>query len=100
LLGLYTDDGCIELRKECIYTLILFSVGTCRVEESDDDVSRVEGAICLRIDALMDIVDLLASILLSTSTMDSWCIEEYYLYSFLLIGIYPWDTPLGRLGTM
>jgi hypothetical protein len=48
----------------------------------------------------MDIIDLLTSILLSTSTMDSWRIEEYYLYSFLLIGIYPWDTSLCRLGTM
>jgi hypothetical protein len=98
LLGLDPDDGSLEMREECVYTLILRPRWTCRVEEAEDDVSIMQRVIGFSIYAFIDIIGFLASILLSSLLVDTRCVEKYDLEIFFFIGKYPSYRTLSRLG--
>jgi hypothetical protein len=86
--------------EECVDTLILTPIWTCRVEESYDDISISERGICFGVYALIDLIGFLAAILFSTMIVYTWSIEEYDLDFFLFVGKNPRYRPLSRLWAM
>ena len=85
------------MREGRIDTLVLSSLYTSRVDESEDDIRVSQSTECLSIDKGMDLMCLLRPELLIRIVMDTRSIEEYDLEILVEISIDPRDRPLGCL---
>jgi hypothetical protein len=88
------------MRECCIDTLVLCTLHTSRIDESEDDICVTQSSKCLSIDESVDLIGFLTPELLTRIVMYPWCIEEYDLDSLLYIGINPRDCPLSGLWTI
>ncbi len=100
LLGLDPEYRLGHMRECRIYTLVLSSLYTSGVDETEDDICVTQPRKCLSIDQGMDLVRFLTTELLSGIMMDTRSIEEYDLDSLVCISIDPRDGPLSRLWTI